>query len=111
MIGSFSLTITHSAGLPLLQKYATGVLGCPQAQAHPVSMFDEGVVSIQGGTTGMQVIGPRSEVEAGIDHNQQSMRPAHGLLLPGSGGQGRRRARAHDALPPLTRPGGQRHAA
>ena len=49
VIGPFSLTITHVAGLPLLQKYATGVLGCPHAQAHPVWMCDEGVVSILGG--------------------------------------------------------------
>ena len=49
--------------------------------------------------------------------NQQSMRPAHGLLLSGrphSGGQGER---PHECMmrfaarPPLTRPGGQRHAA
>ena len=49
VIGLFSHTITHFAGLPLLHKYVSGVLGCPQAQARPVWMCDEGVVSIIGG--------------------------------------------------------------
>ena len=49
VIGPLSLTITHFAGLPLLHKYAPGVLGCPQAQACPIWMCDEGVVSILGG--------------------------------------------------------------
>ena len=40
--------LTHHHSL-LLQKYAPGVVGCPQAQACPIWMCDEGVVSILGG--------------------------------------------------------------
>ena len=49
MIGLFSLIIAHLAGLPLLHKYSPDVLGCPHAQARPIWMGDEGVVSIIGG--------------------------------------------------------------
>ena len=45
MLSPFSLIITHFAGLPLLHKYAPGVLGCPQAHARPIWMCDEGVAT------------------------------------------------------------------
>ena len=49
MIGVFSLIIAHFDGLQMLHKYSQDVLGCPQAQARPIWMCDEGMGSILGG--------------------------------------------------------------
>ena len=56
MNSPLSLIVAHFASRPLLQKYAPGVLGCPQAQARPSWMCEEGVMSILGGGEAMHKI-------------------------------------------------------